>query len=193
MITRRSFLTSLGATGLAAALPIGWPDARQVGAAPGPADVLLIRHGEEPPNGRDLDERGRRRANALHELFPSRFPRPTALFATKSSRESARPFETLQPLAALLGLQIDDHYTDDHYAELATEVLTDKRLTGAHVLICWHHGTIRDLATALKVVNAPEMPATVYDRAWFIRYAGGKATLADESQHLLPNDKIALG
>jgi hypothetical protein len=189
MIDRRAFLASLGATGLAAALPIAWSDTQQTGASAGPADVLLMRHGEEPPHGRDIDDRGRRRANALHLLFPTRFPKPTVLFATKSSKASARPYETLQPLAAVLGLQIDDHYTDEHYAELARQVLTDKMFAGAHVLICWHHGTIRDLAIALKAPNPPVWPETQYDHAWFIRYVGGKATFSDELEHLLPDDK----
>jgi len=188
MMQRRTFLTSLARAGVAAALPVGWLPLGQGGK--GPASVLVIRHGEEPPHGRDLNDKGRQRANALRQLFPSRFPKPTAIFATKSSRESARPFETVEPLAAYLGLRINDKYTDDHYAELAKDVLTDPALNGGHVLIAWHRGTIRDLARELRVADAPVWPELQYDHIWVIQYGpDGKASFSDESQHLLPGDK----
>jgi hypothetical protein len=184
---RRGFLWSLVAIGAPIALGSAQRDSG-ARASRGPADVILIRHAEEPESGPHLSDRGRERARALPTLFPARFPRPTVLFAMRSSRQSARSVETVQPLAASLHLPIDDQYSNARVADLAKHVLTSSDCAGAHVLICWHHDSIRELATALGVSSPPPWPSSVYDRVWFLQYAGGKPTLKEESQRLLPKD-----
>lgn len=202
-MNRRRFLFGLAVAGTAVAWPAFWlrwarhqPEAtraREEGAdgdvAFAPADVLLIRHAEEEDKGPHLNDRGRERANKLVTLFPARFPRPTALFAARSSKESERPFETLQPLAAALGQRINDRYADEHYRDLASEIFTNPAYAGGHLVICWHHVALPHLAAALRVPKPPAWPPTVYDRIWIVRYAGGKATLTEEGEHLLPGDK----
>lgn len=184
---RRRFLWSLVAIGAPIALESAQRDSG-TRSSRGPADVMLIRHAEEPESGPHLNDRGRERANALSKLFPSRFPRPTVLFAMRSSKQSERSVETLQPLAASLHLPINDQYSNARVADLAKHVLTSSDCAGGHVLICWHHDSIRELATALGVSSPPPWPGSVYDRVWFIQYAGGKPALKEESQRLLPKD-----
>lgn len=178
MISRRVFVGSLAAVGIHALTP------RRLSALsaapPGPADVLIMRHAEEPPHGPHLDDRGRARAAALVKLFPARFALPTALFATRSTRESVRSTETLEPLAAALHLHIDETFGVLEYRQLAEAILTRPAHAGGHVLICWHHETITNLAAALGVVQPPKWPSKQYDHVWRIRYSTGHATLADE-------------
>ena len=118
MIDRRTFLGSITALSVIAIKP---QVLSAFGTAPAsPAEVLIMRHGEEPLHGPHLDDAGRARAAALIKLFPARFVVPTAIFATHTSKESARPTETMAPLAAALHLQVDDTFTDAEYRRLPT-------------------------------------------------------------------------
>jgi phosphohistidine phosphatase SixA len=185
-VNRRTFLRSVAASAIVT-LPAyrGSVEAR----ASGPADVLLMRHAEEPDHGPDLNDRGRDRSKALVRLFPQRFPTPTALFAARTTKESARSAQTLEPLAATLGLPVDDRFVDTRYAELALTLLSEPKYAGAHVLICWHRETMPALAAALGVERPPAWPSSRYDRVWFIRFAGTRAKLSEESQWLLADDR----
>jgi len=162
---------------------------RVLASAAGPADVLLIRHAEEPDHGPDLNDRGRERAKALVRLFPQRFPTPTVLFAARTTKESARSLQTLEPLAASLSLPVDDRFVDTRYDELALTLLSDRKYAGGHVLICWHRETLPSLAAALGVARPPTWPSSRYDRVWFVRFTGTRAQLSEESQWLLPDDR----
>jgi hypothetical protein len=151
----------------------------------GPREVLIIRHGEKPgdpstdspADSADLSTQGYERAASLAVYVPATFGRPDVLFATQASKNSNRPVETITPLATALGLTIDDTYADDDYAALATEVLTDPKYTGQLVLICWHHGKIPVLTSALGgVPPATHWKGHVFDRVWKIDYPAGGAT-----------------
>jgi len=187
MIDRRSFLTSVALLG-APAITL-WSRSARAAPAAGPAEVLLMRHGEEPPHGPHLDDRGRARAAALVKMFPSRFAIPTALFATQPTKASARSTETLQPLAAALHLPVDASVPELQYLRLAKAILTKRAYAGGHIVICWHHDTITKLAEALGAPQPPPWPAKQYDHIWRLRYAAGRATLADEPERLLPGDQ----
>jgi broad specificity phosphatase PhoE len=161
-------------------------------AAGAPAEVLIIRHAEQPARGSQvhLSAVGRTRAAALPSLFPARFAAPTVLFATRPSKESSRPLETLQPLAKALRLPIDDRFADDAYAQLASTILTGAGYAGARILICWHHGTIPGLAAALGAVHAPaRWPEAQYDHVWQLRYGAGAVTFDDRLARLLSGDR----
>src|ERR1700683_1646451 len=156
-----------------------------------PAEVLIVRHAEQPTHGSQvhLSAIGRARAAALPRLFPAPFAAPTVLFATRASKESNRSVETLQPLAQALGLRIDDRFPDEAYAELASTILTGAGYAGAHILICWHHGTIPPLAAQLGAVHAPaRWPDAQYDHVWQLRYGAGGVRFDDRLAPLLPND-----
>lgn len=148
-----------------------------------PGEVLLIRHGEEPKNGPDLDDRGRARANALVGLFEHPLMQPATVFAAKSSKQSARPVQTCEPLAKAIGLTIDERFDEKEFAQLATAILQGPGPAGRSVVVCWKRETMPELATALGVANPPiEWPSNQFDHIWRISYSGGKATLKDELQ-----------
>jgi broad specificity phosphatase PhoE len=178
-----------------------------------PKYVLIIRHAEKPPAGTpsvDLSARGEKRARALHKLFeksrgrPSPFPRPDFLFATHNTSSSHRPVDTLKPLAAKLDLPLDSSFRNNFrkltkaekqsggegFRELDKEILRNKRYRGKTVLVCWHHGTIPELARRLKAKRVPgKWKGSVFDRVWQISYdEKGKTTFADLPQRLLPGD-----
>ena len=153
----------------------------------GPIEVVIIRHGEEPKDGPHLNDEGRARAKALVTLFNDPFSAPTSLYAAQSSKQSERSVETLEPLSKALGIPIDSRFSDQEFKKLATTILHGSRHAGAHVLVCWHHETIRDLAAALGVADPPKWPSEQYDHIWRIRYSKDqKATLIDEPQGVTP-------
>jgi phosphohistidine phosphatase SixA len=161
----------------------------------GPAIVMIIRHAEkpdEPATGAkdpNLNARGYQRADALATVIPDHFPRPDFLIATKETKGSRRPIETITPLSKALHEAIDATIADDDYATLAHQVLTDPKYAGKVVLIAWHHGKIPELAEALGVKGVPaKWKDSVFDRLWEITYKDGVASWQDLPEHALPGD-----
>lgn len=122
------------------------------------------------------------------------FATPDFLFATANSHNSQRPIETITPLSAALQLQINpglpEPFREKDHAALATYLLSKSTFTGKVVLICWHHGTIPDLA---KELNAPanqisKWNGAVFDRVWEIKYGTEPPTFHDFPQQLLYGD-----
>jgi len=160
----------------------------------GPHIVMIIRHAEKPDETKgeknpDLSPRGFQRAGALAKVIPDHFPKPDFLIATKRSKGSNRPVETITPLAKALHETIESTFKDDEVEQLAHAVLSDPKYSGKVVLIAWHHGKIPALAKALGVNNAPDKwHSKVFDRVWEITYENGVATWKDLPQDALPGD-----
>jgi hypothetical protein len=163
-----------------------------------PKVVMLIRHAEKPADDTspDLSAEGKKRAEALPELFrksdtrPEPLPTPDFIFATKNSKNSHRPLETITPLAKQLKLTVNSDFADDDVEDLAQELFKNQMYLGKTVLVCWHHGKLPKLARKLKAPDAPEeWDGKVFDRVWRIDYDDkGKATFSTLPQQLLPGD-----
>lgn len=144
-----------------------------------PQSVLLIRHAEKPTDAADphLNPEGRKRAEALPELFkesaarPDPFPVPDFIFATKASKRSNRPAETVAPLARALKRDVNTEYANDDYPKLVTELGTNPKYQGKTVLVCWHHGNLPRLAAAFGAAGVPDTwNATAFDRVWVVAF-----------------------
>ncbi len=171
-----------------------------MGAAPAratPAQVVMIRHAEKPAKGRDLDARGEERARALVGFFETnpvvtRYGTPAAIYAAApaDSNDSRRSVETVTPLAKSLGLEIDEDYTKDRVKEMVRNVMANPAYEGRTVLICWEHKRIPGMARQFGWASAPgKWSGKVFDRAWIIDFAGGRAvSFQDVPQRLLPGD-----
>ena len=179
-------------------LAFGLPRAEAQEPAKAPAIVYVIRHAEKPApeeNSPNLTATGFKRAEALPSLFVQmpglpapRLARPDAIFATARSKNSNRPVETVTPLAQFLKLPIRRDFDEQATGPLAAEVLSGK-YAGKVVLICWHHGQMPALVTALGVPDAPAAwDAQVFNQIWKITYNAGQATLTTLSESLLPGD-----
>jgi len=119
-----------------------------------------------------------------------RFLAPNFIFATQKSRNSNRPIETVTPLGTALNLPINAGYADTEaeITEMTGAILNDFAFAGKIVLICWHHGTIPDVAKALGIPKPPKWDGKVFDRVWQITFPKGKAALQDLPQQLLYGD-----
>ncbi len=184
MMDRREFLGIIGVAVFADSL-------KAFAASSGPATIMLMRHAEDNgENSFQLSPRGFKRAEALPNLFGSRLPVPQVIIATRATKHSDRPMETVEPLAKRLGLPIDNRFRDDDYPILARDLLTDERYTGKVVLVCWHHGKLAKLARLLGAKEVGKWPDTQFDRVWVLDYkASPKHPKFDEvHERLLDGD-----
>jgi broad specificity phosphatase PhoE len=118
-----------------------------------------------------------------------RFPTPDFLFATADSPASKRPRQTITPTAAALGLCIDDRYGNKQQdIDELGQLLWTARYAGKTILICWHHGTMRELAAALRATGATKWHGAAFDRVWCIDYQRG-AAIQQYGQQLLFGDQ----
>ena len=184
MTSRARFLLSMS-IGLAAMTAVTETRARSVQTGGGPREVLIIRTGEEP-KGADihLSDAGKARAKALAAWIPATYGKPDALFASRATNKSQRTTETLAPIAAALGLKIQDGFVSDDYKKLAEKLLKGPEFAGKRILICWTRGTIPELATALGARKTPVWPDEQYDHLWRLRFGAGGVTLDDMVQTL---------
>jgi hypothetical protein len=94
---------------------------------------------------------------------------PDVLIAARSRKGSARPRETLAPLARRLKRRIDDAHDDEQPQELARMLRGSTRLRGKRVLISWRHATLPALARALGARRVPPAwPTRRYNWIWEI-------------------------
>jgi hypothetical protein len=176
----------------AALLPALSKSARAQSATPvyGATKVMIIRHAEKPvgkilgidengsPDSSSLIPQGWQRAGALVPLFSSSFgplPVPAYLFAPNvfTSGTSERPFETITPLAAKLGIKINANpsggavlqYDSTAYAAMLSVALA---LPGV-VLIAWEHEDIPLMANLIldNDTTVPQTwPSDRFDVVW---------------------------
>lgn len=160
--------------------------------------VLIIRHAEKPDKGYDLTPVGYQRATAYVHYFQN-FTingKPVTLdhlFAAADSDGSHRPRLTLEPLSKATGLAIDQEFAAKQYEGLANELRAKPH--GEHILICWHHGDIPQLAQALgaspeKLLPNGKWPDDVFGWMIQLRY-DNKGELAEAkciNENLMPND-----
>jgi hypothetical protein len=154
------------------------------------ATVLIIRHADKPESGDGLSPAGVTRANEYVSYFENYLVdgapiKPTALFAAADSKESHRPFLTLEPLSRAIGLPIDAQYKDKDYAKLADALQSANH--GKYILICWHHGEIPSLLRALgadpdQLIPGGKWPGDQYGWVMQLRY--------DKDAHLKDSTRI---
>jgi len=168
------------------------------------SSIMLIRHAEKPLDGEQgVDRQGRpdpaslsvtgwMRAAALARLFNApegHLVRPQHLVAARATAErpSTRPRDTLQPMAELLGLEIDESLAADDAPSRVADHL--HRLQGP-VLVCWRHDELPALANQLlQRAEAPgRWPDKTYDMVWVVEQARLSWTLVQVPQKLLPGD-----
>jgi len=152
-----------------------------------PAQIILIRHAEEPRDKHNphLSNSGVEHANRLvsfitRDTLMTRFGLPVAVFATRTTNDGfgQRTQETMAPLARHLHLQVQTPFLSRQYAALARLILHTPGYAGKTVLVCWTHSSLPQLAAALGVTPRPHSwKDTVYDEGYVITYVGDEAKL----------------
>jgi hypothetical protein len=178
-----------------------------------PTKIMLIRHAEKPDetgavlgvdesgraNPNQLSVRGWQRAGALVRFFAASeqarsagIETPSAIFACKphNGSSSVRPFSTVQPLAASLGIPV--HY-DTGKSEEAALLNAAGSISGT-VLICWPHEPIPNLVRGLagELPGVPiKWPGKRFDLVWILDRTGTGWRFYQAAQLLLPGDAPA--
>jgi hypothetical protein len=159
--------------------------------------IMLIRHAEDDERSPSLSARGWQRAGALVRLFApldasvvrKHLALPRHIVAARSDEHSTRALDTVQPLAEMLELPVDDSLgSDDPPAQVAQAL----RALDAPVLVCWRHDTLPALAEALLQRSGdtpPKWPDERHDVVWVIERGGANAHLVQVPQQVLPGDR----
>jgi hypothetical protein len=142
--------------------------------------LLIIRHSEKPASGRLLSKAGYARAEAYASYFDpfhhgNLVLKLDTLIAGSDSKRSKRPRLTLEPLSQFTGIPIDDRFTTNDSAALATHL--HRRNRGKAILICWRHNQIAPLLTALgadpdRLLPSGKWPTDLYDAVILLRFDG---------------------
>jgi hypothetical protein len=147
--------------GLLLGPPVTPPGTSPFPAGSGPARLLIMRHGEKTGDKSDphLSPAGHQRAKALVSYIPQQFGKPDFLVAAKTSNKSMRPYETLEPLAGQLKLDIMATF-DDEDTHALVEHLAKPLYAGKSGVISWRHSDIPALLAALGA------PSGSYSQPW---------------------------
>lgn len=150
--------------------------------------IVIIRHGEKPAKGNNLDCQGLNRALALPPVLnnacggaPNYTYVPKLVLGKKT--DSARMFQTVTPFAVQYNLYIDTNYTETATTALAKDIL---KKTGV-VLVVWEHKNIPPLAQKLGVKGKLKWKGTDFDSIWTIEFPNGTATLTVTQEGLTPS------
>jgi hypothetical protein len=103
------------------------------------------------------------RAIGLAKLLP-KIVTPDFVFASTSTKNSARPYETIRPAADKLRVDVSTTYADKEIKRLVKE-FQKKKFKDKTILICWHHGQMPRLIHALG--HTPpynDWPEALFDR-----------------------------
>lgn len=117
--------------------------------------IVLIRHGEKPPQGLgQLNCQGLNRSLRLPAVIKARFGVPAAIFAPnpadqKTDKGTAydyvRPLATVEPMAITFGLPVNAGIGVEDISKLK-EKLEDKAYANALVVVAWEHKQLVKLA-----------------------------------------------
>ena len=166
----------IGSILAALALLAGSAIAGAADAAPGVTTVILVRHAEAEPAGRDpgLTDSGSARAEALSDAL--RDTAPDRLYASQFRRTQA----TLAPLAAARGLEVQVDAVDRQdlpgwAREFANKLLRDH--AGGTVVVAGHSNTVPMVIEALGVDRVPEIPHWQHDNLFVVQVDAAGAGL----------------
>ncbi len=136
--------------GLAGVLPLS-----AASAAENVETIVLIRHGEKPPQGLgQLNCQGLNRSLRLPGVIKARFGVPAAIFAPDPSDQKTdkgtaydyiRPLATVEPMAITFGLPVNAGIGVEDIAKLKDR-LEDKAYANAIVVVAWEHKQLVKLA-----------------------------------------------
>jgi hypothetical protein len=178
-----------------------WP-LLTTGSIAQPAQVIIIRHTEKPPNDTDppardeLSLEGHERAAALVPFFQGNkhvleFGTLVAIYAQGTAKQhSRRPVQTVRRLAEALRVPLIDKYARDEVADMVAEIKATRSYRGKMVLICWEHHVIPKIAASFGADDAPtEWPDKAFDRVWIITFREGeKPVFRHRKQRLMFGD-----
>ncbi len=150
--------------------------------------IVIIRHGEKPPKGNNLNCQGLNRSLELPAVLYSKFGIPGSIYVpsldNNTSTGHARMFQTVVPLVAKYNLKINSKYTEADTTALAREIKSRK----GFVLVVWKHSIIPSIVRALGVQGFNmHWSDDDYDSIWIINIQKGIAKITFGKEGLRPS------
>jgi len=149
--------------------------------------VVILRHGEKPTKGENLNCQGLNRALQLPGLIYRKFGIPSTIYvpapAEGKSTKHARMFETAAPIAIRFNLPVDSRFAEKDSTAIARDILKKKGL----ILVIWEHNRIPPIARALGIKDPGRgWDDGDYDSIWIISYSGGRARIRFDREGIVP-------
>ncbi|RDA94990.1 hypothetical protein CP533_0142 [Ophiocordyceps camponoti-saundersi (nom. inval.)] len=135
--------------------------------------VYLIRHGEKTGDRDDpyLSPRGEQRAQCLRKVFGSSSDYNIGHIMAQRPRRNGhrrRPLDTVAPLAADLGLEVDTSCRKKDM-DCVRDVVENYEGKG-NILICWEHKKIKKIARELGGRHLHKYPRSAFNLIWVDPY-----------------------
>lgn len=150
--------------------------------------VIIIRHGEKPPQGDNLSCQGLNRSLQLPSVLYKKIGLPSAIYVPTidqgKSTDVARMYQTIVPFAIKYNLKISTKYEVDDTKGLAAAI---QKHTGT-VLVVWEHKAAGKILRALGLEEKQKWPDEDFDSIWIVTYKNGVPTLTKEAEGLHPTD-----
>ncbi len=139
-----------------------------------PLRVLIIRHGEKPDSGYNLNCKGWNRAIALPKAIVPQFGIPDYVYVpnmtTGKKTKSVRMYQTVIPMAIKYNLVVNSKYEETDSLEIADNIIRKK----GTILIIWDKKNIAPLVRNLGIRNQNlDWSDKDYDSIWIIEYKKG--------------------
>ncbi|WP_448112523.1 hypothetical protein [Mesorhizobium amorphae] len=146
--------------------------------------IVLIRHGEKPPQGLgQLNCQGLNRSLRLPGVIKARFGVPAAIFAPNPADQKTdngtaydyvRPLATVEPMAIGFGLPVNAGIGVEDISKLKDR-LEDKAYANALVVVAWEHKQLVKLARKIMKDHdgdpdaVPKWPGDDFDGIYVVR------------------------
>ena len=149
--------------------------------------IIIIRHGEKPANGDNLNCQGLNRSQLLPAVIVSKFGVPDFSYVPSLTADSAtkhaRMFQTITPLAAKYNLTINSKFNGKDADGLAGDILKKQ----GEVLVVWDHKMIVPIINAFGITDTNlKWSDDDFDSIWIISFQNGKAVLSKDKEGLHP-------
>ncbi|KAM0754560.1 hypothetical protein T439DRAFT_321594 [Meredithblackwellia eburnea MCA 4105] len=134
--------------------------------------IILIRHGEKPKKKTNpgLSKLGRKRAQCLRSVFGNSSSYDVGLILAESYNEETgirgRPYFTVAPVAADLGLEVDVSCKREDMRCIQSVVGKFAAKSDKDILICWKHTLLTSIAQILGSKSVVEYPEERFDLMW---------------------------
>ena len=156
-------------------------------STPEPLKVVIIRHGEKPIIGDNLNCQGLNRATMIPSMIVSKFGVPSFSYVPAlgmdSSTKHARMFQTITPLAVKYNLTVNSQFNGKDSSGLVSDILKKH----GTVLVVWDHKSIVSIIHAFGIKNASlKWLDTDFDSIWIITFINGSAVLTKDRENLRP-------
>lgn len=150
--------------------------------------VIIIRHGEKPEKGENLNCKGLDRSLKLVNILHQKIGTPDFIYVpainTGKYTSTARMYQTIVPFAVKYNLNVNTKYEVKDAEALVSSI---QKKTGT-VLIVWEHKAVQDILKALGVKNPPAWDDNDFDSMLTITFPQGIATLSKDKENITPSN-----